>query len=66
MTLKKAAQLAFLGTLLLTVVLAVDFLNVLLGVSRSLVPAITLLRALIYLFASLCVTVFFFVFTKSR
>jgi hypothetical protein len=66
MTLKSAAFLAFIGTLILTVLLALDFFNIAVGVSRSVVPVITLLRAAIYLFAGFCVTVFFFVFSKAR
>jgi hypothetical protein len=66
MTSKNAAFLALLGTLILTVLFALDFVNVLLGVSRSLVPAVALPRALIYLFAGLCLTIFFAVFHRSQ
>ena len=66
MTLKNVAFLAFLGTLLLTVVVAFDFVNTALGVLRDIVPAVAVLRSLIYLFASVSVTVFFYVFYKGQ
>jgi len=66
MTLKNVAFLAFLGTLLLTVVLAFDFVNTALGVLRDIVPLVAVLRSLIYLFASVSVTVFFYVFYKGQ
>lgn len=66
MTLKNVSLLAFVGTLLLTAVVAFDFVNVALGVLRDIVPALTVLRSLIYLFASVSVTVFFYVFSKEQ
>ena len=66
MTLKNVALLAFLGTLLLTIVVAFDFVNTALGVLRDIVPAVAVLRLLIYLFASVSVTVFFYVFYKGQ
>ena len=66
MTLKNVAFLAFLGTLLLTIVVAIDFVNTALGVLRDIVPAVAVLRSLIYLFASVSVTVFFYVFYKGQ
>ena len=66
MTLNNAASLALIGTLLLTVVVEVDFINTVLAVVRGLVPALAFLRALIYLFASLTVTVFFYVFNRTQ
>jgi len=66
MTLKNVAFLAFLGTLLLTIVVAFDFVNTALGVLRDIVPAVAVLRSLIYLFASVSVTVFFYVFYKGQ
>jgi hypothetical protein len=62
MTLKNVALLAFLGTLLLTIVVVFDFVNTELGVLRDIVPAVAVPRSLIYLFASAGVTVFFYVF----
>lgn len=66
MNLKNAATLALVGTLLLTILLAADFLNTLLGVMHDVVPAMALLRSLIYLFAGICVTVFFYVFGRMQ
>ena len=66
MTLKNAALVALIGTLLLTILAAVDFLNTIEGVLRDIVPAIALLRSLIYLFASITVSVFFWVFNRSQ
>ncbi len=66
MTLKNAAFLALIGTLLLTVLLAADFVNTVLGVLRDVVPAMALLRSLVYLLASLSVTVYFYVFGRAQ
>jgi hypothetical protein len=66
MTLKNVGFLAFLGTLLLTIVVAFDFVNTALGVLRDIVPAVAVLRSLIYLFASVSVSVFFYVFYKGQ
>jgi uncharacterized membrane protein len=65
MTLKNAAFLALIGTLLLTITLAGDFINAVLGVVRGLVPAMAVLGSLVYLVASLTVTVFFYVFNRE-
>jgi hypothetical protein len=66
MTLKSAATLALIGTLLLTFVLAADFITTVSGVLSDVVPAIALLRSLIYLFASVSALVFFYVFSKAQ
>jgi hypothetical protein len=66
MTLKNAATLALIGTLLLTILVAADFIHTVSGVVRGLIPAMALLRSLIYLFASLTVTVFFYVFNRAQ
>lgn len=66
MTLKNAATLALFGTLLLTVLLAVDFIKTVSGVLGGFVPPIALLRSLVYLSASLTVTVFFLVFSRAQ
>lgn len=66
MTLKNMAFLAFVGTLLLTIVVAFDFVNTVSGVLRDIVPLLVVLRSLIYLFASVSVTVFFYVFYKGQ
>ena len=66
MNLKNAAFLALIGTLVLTVLTAADFIHVILGVARDVIPAIALLRSLVYLFASLSVTVFFYVYNRAQ
>jgi hypothetical protein len=66
MTLKNAATLALIGMLLLTVLLALDFFNSVMGVTRGLIPTMAILRSLIYLFASLTVTMFFYVFNRAQ
>jgi hypothetical protein len=66
MNLKNAALLALVGMVLLTVLMAADFLNSVLAVVRGLIPAMALLRSLVYLLASLMVTVFFYVFQKVQ
>ncbi len=65
MTLKTAALLALIGMILLTVLMAADFVNIVLAFLRDVVPAMALLRSLIYVLASLTVTVFFWV-SRSR
>ena len=65
MTLKNMAFFALIGTLLLTILLAVDFIKTVWGVLNDVVPAMALLRSLIYLLASLSVTLFFYVFHRS-
>jgi hypothetical protein len=66
MTLKNAATLALVGTLLLTVLLAMDFFNSVLAVGRGLIPVMAVLRSLIYLVASLAVMIFFYVFNRQQ
>ena len=66
MTLKNVAFLAMIGTLMVTILLAVDFIQTVLGVVRDMIPAMALLRSLVYLFASLSVTAFFYVFHRAQ
>ena len=66
MSLKNAAFLALIGTLLLTVLLALDFVKTVSGVLSDVVPVVALLRSLVYLLASLSVTVFFYVFHRAQ
>jgi hypothetical protein len=51
---------------LLTILLAADFVNLFLGVMRDVVPAMALVRSLIYVVASLTVTTFFFAFQNGQ
>jgi hypothetical protein len=64
MTLKNAAFLALIGTLLLTILL--DFIKTVSGVLHDLVPPMALVRSLDYLLASLSVTLFFYVFHTAQ
>jgi len=65
MTLRNATLLALLGMILLTILLAAYFINAVLGVLHDVVPAMALLTSLVYVLASLSVTVFFYVFHKT-
>jgi hypothetical protein len=66
MTLKNAALLALIGTILITAFLVWTFVFNLINVLRGLVPAITLFSSLIYAFACFSVAVFFFVFHREQ
>jgi hypothetical protein len=66
MTLKTASTLALIGTLLLTILLAIDFVDAVLAVARGLTPALSVLRSFIYLVASLTATFFFFIFSRAQ
>ncbi len=66
MTLKNAAFLALIGLSLLTILLAADLIATLLGVMRDVIPAMALLRSLVYVFASLTLTVFLYVFHNKQ
>ena len=66
MTLKTAALLALVGMSLLTAVLLTQLIIDAEGWIRDVVPAIRLLTTLIYVLASVSVTVFFLVFQKGQ
>ena len=66
MTLKQASFLAFIGTLLLSILLVVDLVLDLLSLARGLIPAVTLLTSLIHTFAAVSVAVFFYVFHRGQ
>jgi len=66
MSLKNAALLALIGTILLTILIVVSFISTLLGVMRGLIPAMTLLTSLVQMFASVTVVVFFYVFHRAQ
>ena len=66
MTLKSASLLAFIGTLLMTLLVAVNFVHTIVGVSRAIIPAMDLLPCLVYFFAGIAATVFFWVFSRSQ
>ena len=65
MTLKNAAFLALIGTILTTLLLVYNLNFSVLNVMRGLIPLDTLLSTLIYAFASLTLAVFFYVFHKQ-
>jgi hypothetical protein len=66
MTLKNAALLALVGTILMTALLVWNFVFTLLNVLRGLVPAVALFSSPIYAFGSLSMMVFFFVFYRAQ
>jgi multidrug efflux pump subunit AcrB len=66
MTLKQASFLAFIGTLLLSILLVVDLTLDLLSLARGLIPAVTLLTSLIHTFAAVSVAVFFYVYHRAQ
>ena len=66
MTLKNAALLALIGTILMTALLAWTFVSTFLNVLRDLVPAMTLFSSFIYAFGCCGVMVFFFVFHRAQ
>jgi hypothetical protein len=66
MTLKSAALLALIGTILGTALVVWNLIFNVLNVMRDLVPSVTLISSLIYAFGALSVAVFFFVFHKGQ
>ena len=66
MSLKNAALLALVGTLLLTCLLVFGFITDVLNVARGLIPATKVLSSLVHSFAAVTVTVFFFVFHRVQ
>jgi len=66
MSLKIAAFLALVGTLLLTILLGAEFIQSTLNVARGLVAASNTLGSFIHAFASLTLTVFFYAFYKAQ
>jgi len=66
MTLKNAALLALVGTILMTVLLVWNFVFTFLNVLRDLVPAVALFSSFIYAFGCFSVMVFFFVFHRAQ
>jgi hypothetical protein len=66
MSLKNAAFFALIGTILTTILLVYNLISTILNVTSGLVPAMNIFPLLIYAFASLTVTVFFFVFHKQN
>lgn len=66
MSLKSAALLALVGMILLSILSIADFITIVEGVFRDIVPAVMLLRSIVYLLASLGVTLFLWAFHRSQ
>ena len=66
MTLKSAALLALIGSVLLTALLTFDFVMNVLNVARGLVAAVVLFSSFVYAFSAFSVAVFFYVFHKTQ
>jgi hypothetical protein len=66
MTLKNAALLALVGTILITALLVWVFVSNLLNVLRGVDAPVVLFHSLIFAFGSLTVMVFFFVFHRAQ
>ena len=66
MTLKNAALLALIGTILLTALLLWDFVFNLLNLLRGLIPATMVFSSFVYAFASFSMAVFFYVFHRAQ
>jgi hypothetical protein len=66
MALKSAAFFAFIGMVLLTVLLALGFIRDVSAFLAGAIAAMVLLTSAIHLLASLSVTVFLFVFHKAQ
>jgi hypothetical protein len=66
MTLKNAALLALVGTVLIAALQAWNFVFTVVNALRDLVPADTIVTTFIYAFGCFCVALFFFVFHRSQ
>ena len=64
MSLKNAATLAFIGTLLAAALLIWDFVFDVVNVAQGLIPLAKVFPALIYACAALSLTMFFYSFRK--
>jgi hypothetical protein len=66
MTIKNAALLALVGTILGTVLLVWMFASTVLNVLRGVAPAVMLFPWFVYAFACFSVAVFFYVFHRAQ
>ena len=66
MTLKNAALLAMVGTILMTALLVWNFIFTFLNVLRDLVPAVTLFSSFIYAFVCFTAALFFYMFHRAQ
>jgi hypothetical protein len=66
MTLKTAALLALIGTILMTALLVWTFMFNVLNALRGLAPAVTIFPSFIYAFGCFCIVVFLYVFHRTQ
>lgn len=66
MTIKNAALLALIGTILMTALLLWTFVFTFLNVVSGVVPPVMLFQSFIYAFGSFTVMVFFYVFHRAQ
>jgi hypothetical protein len=66
MTLKNAALLALVGTMVMTILLAWNFVSNILNVLRGVDAPVVLIPSFIYAFGCFSVMVFFFVFHRAQ
>jgi hypothetical protein len=66
MTLKGAALLAFIGTVLITVFLTWTFVLHVLNVVRDAEPPVVLFASFVYAFGCFTLAVFFFIFHRAQ
>jgi hypothetical protein len=66
MTLKNAALLALVGTILVSALLLWTFVLNVLSVLRGLIPAVMVFSSFIYAFACFSVAVFFYAFHRAQ
>jgi len=66
MTLKGAALLAFIGTILITALLTWTFVSHLLNVLRGAEPPVVLFASFVYPFGCFTLAVFFFMFHRAQ
>jgi hypothetical protein len=66
MTIKSAALLALVGTMLMTVLLVWNFVSTFLNVLRGVEAPVVLFSSFIYAFGAFSVMVFFFVFHRAQ
>ena len=66
MSLKNAALLAMIGTVVLTILDVLNLANNLLAFLRGLIPAMVLLSSFVHSVAALSLAVFFYVFHRAQ
>lgn len=66
MTLKRAALLAFIGTILITAFLTWSFVFHVLNVLRGVEPPVVLFASFVYAFGCFTLAVFFFMFHRVQ